>query len=187
MATLAEIRAKLIAQAKSTTIVSDNATFPFWDAPDNTSSTVRFLPDGDPENVYFWVEKVVIKLPFQGIKGDSDKEVLVQVPCMEMYGQPCPIIVETRPWWKDPSLESMARRYWKKKSYIFNAFVVNSAVEEKEVPENPIRRFVINKSIYEIIKASLMNPEMEDLPIDYINGRDFKLTKTKQGEFANYS
>jgi hypothetical protein len=189
MASLAEIRAKLVAQQTKNdkAFVSDNAIYPFWNAPDNTTSTIRFLPDGDVDNIYFWVERLVIRLPFQGIKGDTDKEVSVQVPCMEMYGETCPILAETRPWWKDPSLEALARRYWKKKSYMFNGFVVNGAVEEKETPENPIRRFVINKQIFEVIKSSLMNPEMEDLPIDYLSGRDFKLTKTKQGEFANYS
>jgi hypothetical protein len=189
MATLAEIRAKLLSQQTKTENRSsgDNATFPFWNTPENQSSIIRFLPDGDPENVYFWVERLQIRLPFQGVKGDNDREVMVSVPCMEMFGETCPILAETRPWWKEPSLEQLARRYWKKKTYIFQGFVVNSAFEEKDPPENPIRRFTITKPIFEIIKSSLMNPEMEDLPIDYINGRDFKLTKTTQGQFANYS
>jgi hypothetical protein len=189
MATLAEIRAKLLSQQTKTETRNsgDNATFPFWNTPENQSSVIRFLPDGDPENVYFWVERLQIRLPFQGVKGDSDREVVVPVPCMEMFGETCPILAETRPWWKDPSLEQLARRYWKKKTYIFQGFVVHSAFEEKDAPENPIRRFTITKGIFDIIKSSLMNPEMEDLPIDYINGRDFKLTKTTQGQFANYS
>jgi hypothetical protein len=161
--------------------------YPFWNTPEGQSSTIRFLPDADPSNTFFWVERLVIKLPFQGVKGGDDKEVIVQVPCMEMYGDTCPIITETRPWWKDPDLQPMARKYYKKKSYLFQGFVVNSAFEEKELPENPIRRFAINSSIFDIIKSSLMNPEMEDLPVDYQNGRDFKLTKTTKGQYANYS
>jgi hypothetical protein len=75
MATLQEIRAKLAA-AQSTT--SSNGTgetgpvFPHWNMPDNSESTIRFLPDGDKSNTYFWVEKQIIKLPFPGIKGESD-------------------------------------------------------------------------------------------------------------------
>ncbi len=187
MTTLAEIRAKLVAQETRTDKSGDNAVFPFWNAPDNQSSVIRFLPDGDPENVYFWVERLTIRLPFQGTKNGSDREVFVQVPCMEMFGETCPILAETRPWWKDSSLENVARRYRQQKYYLFNGFVVSSAIEEKDIPGNPIRRFLINKGIFEIIKSSLMNPEMEDLPIDYVSGRDFKLTKTKQGDFANYS
>lgn len=191
MATLDEIRAKLQSQASrgenNKGGGGDRAMYPFWNTPEGQSSTIRFLPDADPSNTFFWVERLVIKLPFQGIKGGDDKEVIVQVPCMEMYGESCPIISETRPWWKDPDLQPMARKYYKKKSYLFQGFVVNSGFEEKELPENPIRRFAINSSIFDIIKSSLMNPEMEDLPIDYKNGRDFKLTKTTKGQFANYS
>lgn len=190
MATLDEIRAKLLSQqpkADGQRSGGDNSMFPFWNTPEGGQSFIRFLPDGDPNNTFFWAERLVIKLPFQGVKGEHDREVLVEVPCMEMYGETCPILAETRPWWKDDSLQPLARKYWKKKSYLFQGFVVQSGFEEKELPENPIRRFMINTSIFEIIKGSLMNPEMEDLPTDYVAGRDFKLVKTTKGGFANYS
>jgi hypothetical protein len=192
MPSIDEIRAKLLAQSSkaegnSNRSGGDNAMYPFWNLPEGGQSLIRFLPDGNTNNTFFWVERLVIKLPFQGIKGEHDREVIVQVPCMEMYGETCPILAETRPWWKDDSLQTLARRYWKKKSYLFQGFVVQSGFEEKETPANPIRRFMINPSIFEIIKASLMNPEMEDLPIDYVAGRDFKLVKTSKGGFANYS
>lgn len=191
MATLDEIRSKLLAQQTKSEggnrTGGDNSMYPFWNVPEGGSSMIRFLPDGDTDNTFFWKERLVIKLPFQGIKGEHDREVLVQVPCMEMYGETCPIIAETRPWWKDDSLQPLARKYWRKKSYIFQGFVVQSGFDEKETPENPIRRFMINTSIFEIIKSSLMNPEMDDLPTDYVSGRDFKLVKTSKGGFANYS
>ncbi len=192
MATLDEIRAKLLAQqtkaeGNGNRTGGDNSMYPFWNLPEGGQSMIRFLPDGDPNNTFFWAERLVIKLPFQGVKGEHDREVMVQVPCMEMYGETCPILAETRPWWKDESLQNLARKYWKKKSYLFQGFVVQSGFEEKETPENPIRRFMINTSIFEIIKSSLMNPEMEDLPTDYVSGRDFKLVKTSKGGFANYS
>lgn len=168
----------------------DNASYPFWNIPDNSEALIRFLPDKDPNNTFFWVKREVIKLPFEGIDGGdypTNKSVTVTVPCVEMWGDTCPIISATRPWWKDPAKEALARTYWKKKSYIFQGFVVNSPLNEQNAPENPIRRFVINPSIYEIIEKSLMNPEMEDMPTDYVGGRDFKIAKTKKGEYANYS
>jgi hypothetical protein len=192
MATLEEIRAKLLQQQNkaegSGRTGGDSAMFPFWNTPEGGSTLIRFLPDGDPSNTFFWAERLVIKLPFQGIKGDHNNEVIVQVPCMEMYGETCPILAETRPWWKgDQQMQDLARRYWKKKSYLFQGFVVNSDFEEKDTPANPIRRFMINPSIFDIIKSSLMNPEMEDLPTDYIAGRDFKLAVTTKGAHKNYS
>lgn len=194
MASLQEIQAKLQAQANKNSGErsqsqgsGDNASFPFWNVPENSSATIRFAPDADPNNTFFWVERQIIKLPFQGIVGQHDNPVEVQVPCVDMFGDACPITAAIRPWWKDESKKDLARLYYKKKSFLFQGFVVNSPFEEPSVPENPIRRFVINPSIFEIIKNSLMNPEMEDLPTDYIGGRDFKLTKTKKGEYANYS
>jgi len=191
MASLADIRAKLAAQENKSSnraSVSDNAIFPFWNIPEGTTSTMRFLPDGDTSNTFFWQERAMIKLPFPGIKGAADtKPTLVQVPCMEMFNEPCPVLAEVRTWFKDPALEDMGRKYWKKRSYIFQGFVVNSTLDEETTPENPIRRFVINPSIYQIIRSALMNPDMEDLPTDTTNGRDFKLTKTQKGGYADYS
>ena len=111
MATLQEIRAKLAEQEKKTSgggTVSDNAIFPFWNIPEGTTSTIRFLPDSDENNTFFWVERAMIKLPFPGIKGAADtKPTLVQVPCMEMFNEPCPVLAEVRTWFKDPALEDM--------------------------------------------------------------------------------
>ncbi len=190
MASLDEIRAKLMAQQTRSEGGSnqggDRASYPFWNIPDDSTAVLRFLPDADPNNTFFWVERLVIKLPFQGVRGEHANEITVQVPCMEMYGKSCPILTETRPWWKEKDLEDLARKYWKKKSYLFQGFVATDPLKEEQRPENPIRRFVINPTVFTIIKASLMDPEMEDLPTDYEAGVDFRLTKTKKGQFADY-
>ena len=71
MATLAEIRAKLQAQETKSggdRPVGDNAIYPFWNLDQNKESTVRFLPDGNDSNTFFWVERLMIKLPFAGVK-----------------------------------------------------------------------------------------------------------------------
>ena len=110
MATLAEIRAKLQeAQSKSTgqsTGGGDNAIYPHWNMQEGKEAVIRLLPDGNPNNTFFWVERAMIKLPFAGIKGETDsRPVQVQVPCVEMYndGTACPILSEVRGWFKDKS------------------------------------------------------------------------------------
>ena len=190
MATLAELRAKLAAQdqRQTGTRETDNAIYAFWNIPNDTTATMRFLPDGDESNTFFWQERQMIRMPFPGVKGqDEAKPVTVNVPCIEMWGETCPVHAEIRPWFKDPALEDIGRKYWKKRSYIFQGFVVNNPLEGDANPENPIRRFVINPSIYKIIKAALMDPEMENLPTDYTAGTDFRLTKTQKGQYADYS
>jgi len=191
MASLAEIRAKLQAATQQNTGSSfggDNAIFPHWNIAEGTTTTVRFLPDGDANNTFFWVERAMIKLPFAGVKGETNsKPVVVQVPCMEMYGETCPVLTEVRPWFKDKSLEDMGRKYWKKRSYLFQGLVVDTKLGEDKKPENPIRRFIIGSQIHNLIKNALMDSEIEELPTDYVRGLDFKITKTSKGGYADYS
>ena len=191
MASLAEIRAKLKEQESNTggqrSGGGDNAIYPFWNMQEGSSATLRFLPDSNADNTFFWTERLMIKLPFPSIKGEpGSKPVQVQVPCMEMYGETCTILNEVRGWFKDPSLEDMGRKYWKKRSYVFQGFVTEDPIGE-EKPENPIRRFIIGPQIFQIIKQALMDPDMEELPTDYTAGVDFRLNKTSKGGYADYS
>lgn len=191
MASLAEIRARLQAAESNKGGQSsggDNAIYPHWNMEEGHSATVRFLPDGDPKNTFFWVERAMIKLPFAGIKGEMDsKQTQVQVPCVEMWGEACPILAEVRGWFKDKALEDMGRKYWKKRSYIMQGFVRENPLSEDKTPENPIRRFIIGPQIFTLIKAALMDPELEELPTDLMRGLDFRITKTSKGGYADYN
>ena len=188
---LAEIRAKLQAQESRTggnSTGGDNAIYAHWNIAEGSTAKVRFLPDGNSKNSFFWVERLMIRLPFAGVKGQADsKPVIVQVPCVEMYGEACPVLAEVRTWFKDKSLEEMGRKYWKKKSYLFQGFVHDNPMQDDKTPENPIRRFIISPQIFNIIKNALMDPEMENLPTDYTGGLDFTIKKTSKGGYADYS
>ena len=189
---LAEIRAKLANQESRTqggnTSGGDNGIYAHWNIAEGTTARVRFLPDANPNNTFFWAERLMIKLPFAGIKGQVDsKNTFVQVPCVEMYGAACPILAEVRTWFKDPSLEEMGRKYWKKKSYLFQGFVRDNPMAEDKSTENPIRRFIISPQIFNLVKNALMDPELENLPTDYEGGLDFNIKKTSKGGYADYS
>ena len=191
MTSLADIRAKLAAQDKpqgNSYPQSDGAIYPHWKMDEGALASLRFLPDADTANSFFWIERQIIKLPFNGVKGDiNSKQVTVQVPCVEMFGENCPVLAEVRPWYKDESLKEMANKYWKKRSYIFQGFVRQNPIGDDQTPANPIRRFVISPQIFTLIKASLMDPEMEELPTDYMRGLDFNIKKTTKGQYADYS
>jgi hypothetical protein len=188
---LAEIRAKLASQenrGSGNTMGGDNGIYAHWNIQEGTTARVRFLPDANTKNTFFWVERLMIRLPFAGVKGQVDsKPTVVQVPCVEMYGDACPVLAEVRTWFKDPSLEDMGRKYWKKKSYLFQGFVRDNPMAEDKTPENPIRRFVISPQIFNLVKNALMDPELENLPTDYEGGLDFNIKKTSKGGYADYS
>jgi hypothetical protein len=192
MASLAEIRARLQAAenkgGNSQGGGGDSAIYPHWNMEEGQSATLRFLPDANSKNTFFWVERAMIRLPFAGIKGEMDsKQVMVQVPCVEMWGEACPILAEVRTWFKDKSLEEMGRKYWKKRSYIFQGFVRENPLGDDKTPENPIRRFIIGPQLFTLIKSALMDPDLEELPTDSQRGLDFRITKTSKGGYADYN
>ncbi len=194
MASLQEIRARLAAQdeKKSGNNNSNNnfdkSLYAQWNIKTGETARLRFLPDGDTTNDFFWVEKNVIKLPFPGVKGKVDsKPLTVNVPCMEMWGEVCPVLAQVRPWYKDESLKEQANKYWKKRSYIMSGFVRENPIKDDETPENPIRKFIISPQIFAPVRAVLLDPEIEEMPTDYQRGLDFSVTKTDKAGYADYS
>ena len=193
MASLAEIRARLQAAegnkgGQGSQGGGDKSIYAHWNMEEGQSATLRFLPDGNTKNTFFWQERAMIRLPFNGIKGEMDsKQVMVQVPCVEMWGDACPILAEVRTWFKDKSLEEMGRKYWKKRSYIFQGFVRENPIADDKTPDNPIRKFIIGPQLFATIKGALMDPELEELPTDMLRGLDFRISKTSKGGYADYS
>jgi hypothetical protein len=192
MASLAEIRARLQAadnKQGGNQTGGDRSIYPHWNMEEGQSATLRFLPDGNNKNTFFWVERQMIRLPFAGIKGEMDsKQVMVQVPCVEMWEpNSCPILAEVRGWFKDKSLEEMGRKYWKKRSYIMQGFVRENPIADDKTPDNPIRKFIIGPQLFATIKAVLMDPETEELPTDMLRGLDFRISKTQKGGYADYN
>lgn len=191
MASLEDIRARLAAQENrknNTQTEGDGPVYPHWNIKEGETSIVRFLNDGNVDNPYFWVERLQFRFPFNGIKGDptAGTNVIVQVPCMEMYGEKDPILDEVRTWFKDASLEEMGRKYWKKRSYIFQGFVHQDPMN-LATPENPIRRFMISPQIFNVIKSGLMDPEIKNLPTDINAGLDFRIVKIEKGGYGDYT
>lgn len=196
---MAEIRAKLKAQedkaAGGQTGGFSNEPQAFlahWNIAEGVPLNLRFLPDADANNDYFWKEREMITLWFNGIKGGDQKRTKVVVPCNEMWGpvNSCPVLREVREWYKakDPALEEMARSYWKKKSYLFQVMIgPNSTPVEGDVaPENPIRRVILNKPLFNKVKSILLDPDLEHIPCDLQHGVDFSIIKGKQGQYASY-
>ena len=57
---LAEIRAKLkeqeAGQGGNRGPQGPNPIYPFWNMTEGSSATLRFLPDGNPDNTFFWAK-----------------------------------------------------------------------------------------------------------------------------------
>lgn len=174
-------------QNTSSNTQQDNAGYPFWNIENGKQAVSRFLPDNDPDNMFFWKERAMINLEFDGVIGhETTGPIKVQVPSMEMYGETCPILQEARRFYKE-GRDELGQKYWKKRSYLYQGFIRENPLVEDNVPENPIRRLVINPSIYKIIYQYLLDDDNEYAPTDYENGCDFRIVKTQNGDYANYS
>lgn len=205
MPSLAEIRALLKAEQEKNEAIKNgkplgnsqpDAFLAFWNIPENQPLNLRFLPDADQNNPYFWRERDMITLTFQGIVGQHTDLVKVQVPCNEMWeAKSCPVLNELRQWYAlaketgNDDLKDQASKYWKKKTYLFQCLVAPDSTEVKDdnAPENPIRRVLVNKNIFDKVKSILLNTGVKELPTHFEQGRDFAIVKTKNGGgFNNY-
>ena len=129
----------------------------------------------------------MVRLEFPGVKGgDEHKPVTIQVPCVEMWGDSCPIHAEIRPWFKDPSIRKTLLKNIGKSVLIFSRdFVTQSELQEDTTPDNPIRRFVISPQIFKIISQALMDHNFPEIPTDYEMGTDFRVMKSTKGQYAD--
>jgi hypothetical protein len=168
----------------------DTSVFPFWNIEVGGSASLRFLPDADTNNPFIWAEKIIFKWKFPDPR-KAGASVEVQLPCQEMYDGfgTCAVLQQVRPLWK--SDEELAKRLWPKKSYIYSGFARRSSWKEESPPDSPIRKFFINKKMHDFIKASILSDDPDTAfmasPDDYVQGRDFVVKKTKNGQWDDYS
>jgi len=188
---MSEIAALLAAETQAKATQANKQYFPFWNAAMNTTTLIRIVPDRDEDNPFAWVEKRTIRMTFGGmIHSDynTDSDVTVTVPCPETHGLVCPITQAIRKFWNGSEEEkALARQLYRKPSFIIGAFVVSTPFAETNVPENPIRLLALNKSIFGNVKTGIMDADFEDAPWCPDGGRDFKIVKTPQGQWANYA
>lgn len=152
---------------------------PFWKIDFDQTMKVRFLPDADPNAGHFFKEKYLHKLNVS-IKG---KETQRQVPCLSMYGEECPICAVSDKFYKENDKVN-GSRFWKKKSYIAQVWVVESPVEIEGSRHKLVN---LESKIYEGIKKAMQQGDVDALPTDYEKGYTFRLNKTKSGTYADFT
>lgn len=186
------MRQKLREKESSGSSGGDGAAYPFWKIASNGTCTVRFLPDADDSNPFFWLERQEFKWDFVDNQ-NPHQSISIKMPCREMYdgAKTCQITNELRSWFKGNGDEELARKYWPKKSYLYQGIIRRSELQEQQTPENPIRILPINKSIHQIIKDTVLSDNPDDMfeisPDDYEAGTDFIIKKTTSGEYASYN
>jgi len=155
--------------------------FPFWKADFDAVSIFRFLPDGDPKASHFLVEKWMHNLNVT-IDGKEERRT---VPCLQMYGKRCPMCEVAKKFY-DEDDEVNGSRFYKKRSWIGQGIVVESAFDYDEPDKQP-KLISVGWQIYSSIKTAIMQNDVEGNPTDLKNGYNFRIIKTRQGTKANYA
>lgn len=155
--------------------------FNFWKAPVDSVSVVRFLPDADEENnpMSFLVENLAHEL---NINGKREK-----VPCLKMYGEDCPICALSQKYYdeKDPDHnEQLGKKYYRKKSYIGQVLVVETPIDHDQ--EQLVKLIEFGPKIFKQIQAAFQSGDLEEPPYELKGGYNFRIKKSKSGEYADY-
>jgi hypothetical protein len=154
--------------------------FPFWKAPHDSTSTVRYLPDLDEDNpMGFLVENLTHELVING-KRES-------VACLKMYGEDCPICTLSQKYYdeKDPEHnKDLGKKYYRKKSYLGQVLVIDTPVEHDA--EQIVKLIDFGPAIFNQIQAAFKSGDLEEAPYELKGGYNFRIKKTKSGEYASY-
>lgn len=159
--------------------------FPFWEMNMNESAKVRILPDKNEENpLMYHVNKLEHRLSING--------KMETIPCLQMYGEQCPICDLSRKFYKEEGKGSTnGKYYYRKKTSMLRVLVLDDPLPvDEETKENSVGKVVNTQFSYQLmekINEELSSPDMDTLPFDFDEGYDFIIKKTPQGEYGTYS
>lgn len=150
--------------------------YPFWKMPDDSVATVRFLPDLDEENsLGFLVQNLHHELI---VNGERKK-----VPCLEMYGEKCPVCELSRKHY-DEKNDTLGKKYYRKKSYIGQVIVVESPIDHDQ--EQVVKLIDFGPKIFKQIQSAFESGDLENAPFELKGGYNFRIKKTKSGQYSDY-
>lgn len=160
-----------------------NNYYPFWNIPEGSQATVRFLPDANAENpMGFLVEKLMHTLTING----ENKSV----PCLKMYGEDCPICKVSSAYYKEEDKVN-GKKYWRKKQHIAQALILEDPLpkneETDENHEGKVRFLALGFQVFNILKDVFESGELDEIPFAYEGGTNFIIKKTKQGDYPSYN
>ena len=154
--------------------------FPFWKAPKDSVSVVRFLPDLDEDNpMGFLVENMTHELVVNGRRET--------VACLKMYGEDCPICALSQKYYDENSPEhneQLGKKYYRKKGYIGQVLIIETPVEHDA--SQLVKLVEFGPKIFKQMQSAFQSGDLENPPSDLKGGYNFRIKKTQSGEYADY-
>lgn len=165
--------------------------FPFYKAPEDSTTIFRFLPDADENNpMQFLVENHIHELIINGEKK--------RVACLKMYGEDCPICKHSAENYAkgrecknlgdlegEKKWNAIGKQFYRKLSYIGQGIVVDSPVEHDQ--NVTVKLIDFGTKIYQQMQSAFQSGDLEKEPYDFFEGYNFRFKKTKGPYGADYT
>ena len=158
--------------------------YPFYKMNFGETALFRFLPDADEENpLGFIIENKYHEFTINGKRK--------RIACLKMHDgheAHCPACAASAKYYNELGDEKMGKLFWRKIDYIGAGLVMHSPFDYPiKSDENPVRLISLGPKLFKRIETSIASGDFDVAPYDLDNGFDFKIMKTKQGEYADYS
>jgi len=133
------------------------------------TNTIRILP-GKDEDTMFYAETKIHRVP-DGQGGTKN------VHCRKVHGEPCPLCDAYYALWKEPNKdEDLARQIKPRARYYMN-------VVDRET--NEVKILSIGVILFKKVIAAMLDEDFGDIT-DLMEGNDFKIVKTMEGQWPKY-
>jgi hypothetical protein len=158
--------------------------YPFYKMDFSETALFRFLPDADEENpLGFIIENKYHEFTVNGKRK--------RIACLKMHDGAdahCPACAASAKYYNELGDEKMGKLFWRKIDYIGAGLVMHSPFDYPiRADENPVRLISLGPKLFKRIETSIASGDFDVAPYDLDEGFDFKIMKTKQGEYADYS
>lgn len=174
---------------RTTTGTNENTGFwdkfyPFYKMGFGDTALFRFVQDADEENpLGFIIENKYHEFTINGKRK--------RIACLKMHDGAdahCPACAASAKYYNELGDEKMGKLFWRKVDYIGAGLVMHTPFDYPiKEGENPIRLISLGPKLFKRIETSIASGDFDVAPYDLDEGFDFKLMKTKQGEYADYS
>ena len=156
--------------------------FPFYKAAVDTTTTARFLPDLDEDNPRgFVVENLYHELNINGRKE--------RVACLQMHGQECPACKASQQFYDEKSPQhdkAKGKALYRKKSYIAQAVILETTIQMRE--DAPLVWLMdFGPQIYNKMIADMKSGDLENNPVEFKGGHNFRIRKSLNGTENSYA
>lgn len=159
--------------------------FPFYKMAVDAVTTVRFLPDLDEDNPRgFVVENFYHEFTINGRKE--------RVACLHPHGKECPACKASQEFYaefertKDVSAQKKGKALYRKKSYIAQALILETPLPMRE--DAPLVWLLdFGPQIYNKMLSDMKSGDLENNPIDFNGGHNFRIRKSLNGTENSYA